>query len=1347
MAPPKKDVRKNAWAWAENAPADYEISTNDVCKVYRMDIPKCIFGSCKRNCKNNPFCLTAIGESRWLSDVPETVTDIEDPAEEKRQERNFVGLKNLGATCYVNSLLQLWFHNSAFREAIFSWDPTQDPKEKENPTLVIQDDEILFTPQTVVGHLQVLFAMLALSEKRVVDPTDLVVSLGLDTSEQQDAQEFSKLFLSLLEDKYRDQINPSMTNFIQQNFCGEYAYVTRCSKCLTESTRSSQFYELDLNILGMKTLRESLADFLKEEKLEGDNMYFCNACNKKQSAERFIKLKHLPPTLCFQLMRFVFDRQKGKKKKLTSHLQFPETIDMTEYIENSSGPYVYNLSAVLIHKGPGAHSGHYIAHILTSQGWYKFNDENIENMDGKKLKFGEDDMDDFLKKTKAPRVPKGSLASSNAYMLVYTLQKNEDNDPDRLENPAILSSKVREKLNPRVLQVVEEKNSHFKKWMEEIQKCRDLKLDKSLQMKEEVASILRILPVQEENTFDLVPVSWLNQWLSKDGSKPVDPINNLPLLCSHNKINPYCVHDAKYINSAAADKLYEQFNGGPRLKLLPDACKLCIRNEFTLIKLRAKTAEEQKTISLLTKYKMDENMPGFWVSRKSLKSWRRIVLERAEKKLNINIKNNNKEDQEEPCCSSSSDKDLNGKAEPTSSKLVNSETVHNLEREESSSKLLNSDNTPIIKINSSGNETHAAEVPTSSKSSVEKTRSLRPRSKEEEVSSSIELSSDQVKTEHDILVTLSPRCPPIPVSPRTHKKIMKVRECNQLLNLFHENVQSVKETLMEDVKDEMKVIESQIDESTKTIASGVTQMKRVCTVLLDDILKKRQNQFVRRQLPFKSEPSSSNHEITPTNSAMDVVADSSNHAISLKSKERKNYLAASSSSNCNDYSDSEGDMSPIVGRDAYVKRSNEGELLSEGDASPIVGREASIKRSNEGELLNGCAKRMRSDSSIKTDNDAELFEEFEDLNDDIVCEHGNLCFQENLRRLVPCDVWNIMSSYFPLAKAFPKEVEPCFKCEGLANEDNFAKDRLKQEALKQKECLGELLLRSNNETSKLNLSLDASRVYLISSDFISDWRKFIRGSGRHEPPRSIDNRHLICDCEQLLYNPEDEVERSMFVAVTEDEWNILQELYKVHGVITVSRNSETGDLKIEPDICQTCYVARLEKEHKEQLTYRNAKIFIRFVQDNSDPGSDDSSSVPKKAKVNNDSGLYVPPGAGATNGCSSSAETLEVRRSSRPRRGRGEKEIVVSSDDTVRDVKLKIMQMISVMPFDQQLSKLNGERLDDHSATLSSVGIFPATTLLVKFNESAGGDASTMEFVSSAKVEAGFKGTELMKSF
>lgn len=59
---------------------------------------------------------------------------------------------------------------------------------------------------------------------------------------------------------------------------------------------------------------------------------------------------------------------------------------------------VYELSAVLIHRGISAYSGHYIAHVkdaLTGD-WYKFNDEEIEKMEGKKLQLGiEEDIGEY----------------------------------------------------------------------------------------------------------------------------------------------------------------------------------------------------------------------------------------------------------------------------------------------------------------------------------------------------------------------------------------------------------------------------------------------------------------------------------------------------------------------------------------------------------------------------------------------------------------------------------------------------------------------------------------------------------------------------------------------------------------------------------------------------------------------------------------------------------------------------------------------------------------------------------------------------------------------------------------
>lgn len=112
------------WDWAIGLQLE-ELNESHLQAAYKLNWDNlCKFDNCRKNCKRI-LCLACFDKSWIENDAANNSYDSYETTncEQKRADlKTFVGLKNLGATCYVNCLLQLWFHNPALRKAIYEWD-------------------------------------------------------------------------------------------------------------------------------------------------------------------------------------------------------------------------------------------------------------------------------------------------------------------------------------------------------------------------------------------------------------------------------------------------------------------------------------------------------------------------------------------------------------------------------------------------------------------------------------------------------------------------------------------------------------------------------------------------------------------------------------------------------------------------------------------------------------------------------------------------------------------------------------------------------------------------------------------------------------------------------------------------------------------------------------------------------------------------------------------------------------------------------------------------------------------------------------------------------------------------
>ncbi|KAF8350768.1 hypothetical protein F5887DRAFT_1210069 [Amanita rubescens] len=361
------------------------------------------------------------------SDITVYVRVLEDPTGvlwhnfvnyDSKKETGCVGLKNQGATCYMNSLLQSLFCTRYFRKAVY-----QIPTEDEHPT-----ESVALALQRVFYHLQ--------SSDQPVGTTELTKSFGwksLDSFLQHDVQEFNRVLQDKLESKMKAT---KAEGAIAKLFVGKMKSYIKCVNVDYESSRSEEFNDIQLNVKGMKNLLESFRDYVAVEMLEGENKYHAEGYGL-QDAKKGIVFQSFPPVLHLQLKRFEYDIQRDAMVKINDRHEFPFEIDLDEFLDVSadrSKPWVYRLFGVLVHSGD-LHGGHYFALIKPDREsrWLKFDDDRVTPVTDKEVleeNYGGEPLNGLHPAIQRNQV-RAMKRFTNAYMLVYI----RDSDVDEILAP------------------------------------------------------------------------------------------------------------------------------------------------------------------------------------------------------------------------------------------------------------------------------------------------------------------------------------------------------------------------------------------------------------------------------------------------------------------------------------------------------------------------------------------------------------------------------------------------------------------------------------------------------------------------------------------------------------------------------------------------------------------------------------------------------------------------------------------------------------------------------------------------------------------------------------------------
>ncbi|TRY56963.1 hypothetical protein DNTS_023892, partial [Danionella cerebrum] len=285
------------------------------------------------------------------------------------------GLPNRGATCYLNTVLQMLFMTERFREAVERFNGCDSPLSKA---------------------IQVLFETLKVenetSTNKITDALqDIIDELKINVCKQADAA------------KYLQNILRKLDKDLSGIFQGEMIQTTSCldpEKTHDPLKQVKPFFMISVS-LNSDLVQECFDSYFDPIIMSGEGRQLsCRGCGKMMDTKMTTCLLKVPSVLVLHLERFEFDYEYMRCNKDMREVLVPPQLS----VKMEDGNVLFELYAIANHNG-SLEWGHYYAHIKNADGhWFEFNDSKVVKVD---------------------YVSEKNIKSAEAYLLLYKICREE----------------------------------------------------------------------------------------------------------------------------------------------------------------------------------------------------------------------------------------------------------------------------------------------------------------------------------------------------------------------------------------------------------------------------------------------------------------------------------------------------------------------------------------------------------------------------------------------------------------------------------------------------------------------------------------------------------------------------------------------------------------------------------------------------------------------------------------------------------------------------------------------------------------------------------------------------------